>query len=819
MGGSLDGGSEDGPPLEPPDLMMIPRPPRDSDRIHRENQMPGDTSWSLTNAADAHQVEGYGKRITLAPGATLEVAVTVEKPKEVSWTLYRFGWYGGAGARKVAAGGPLAVAPQPACPRDPTTSRVECSWATAFSVKLPDDALAGVWLVKLVSDDGFDWHVPLVVVDHRPADLLLNVDVTSWQAYNDYGGESFYTDASGTMPHGKAWEVSFDRPFREGHGAGRFREWEFHLLRFVEALGYDVTYTTSFDLADDPMHAQMVHAFVSVANDEYWLPAARDAVENARDAGVSLAWFGGDQVYWRIRRQPSSSGVADRVIACYKADQDKDPVVAQMGSAYTTARFRDDPNPRPENALLGVMYNSWMLTPQPLVVADASSWVFAGTGLQRGDVIPSLVAFETDGRFANGLEPANLQLLGDSPFIDAEMVPERASMVTYTHASGAQVIGAATIGWPTGLGARGYADDRVATMTRNVLDRFVGSGRKGDPDPANAPWKTRQAPAIQPLWAKSVSTVASGFTSPAGVAVAPDGSIYVSDPWAFQIKKIATSGAVSVIAGDGIDGTADGPGATARFRWPTGLALRSDGTLFVADSDNEVIRAIAPDAAHTVSTWAGQLARSGALLDGPGQGARFDRPVALAFDLDGSLLVADMHNCRIRRVANDPAHTVSTVAGSTIGYQDGPAAQAQMNNPSGIAVASDGTIYVLDTYNRALRKIARDAQRTVSTLVGGDAGSFGLVDGPAQSAQLGAQGGLALAGGRLYFSDVASERIRALVLSSSTVATIAGSGRDALEDGAGAAAGFAAPLGLAPAPDGSLVIADSGVGAVRRLVP
>jgi hypothetical protein len=799
--------------------MMIPRPPRDSDRVHRENLLPGDPSWPLTNPADAHQVEGYGKRITLAPGGTLEVAVNVDKPKSVRWSLYRIGWYGGAGARKVVAGDPIMVAPQPACPRDPTTSRVECSWATAFTVNLPADALSGVWLIKLSSDDGFDWHVPLVIVDHRPADLLLNVDVTSWQAYNQYGGESLYFDASGTMPHGKAWEVSFDRPFAEGHGAGRFLQWEFHFERFVEALGYDVTYTTSFDLADDPMHAQMVSAFVSLANDEYWLPAARDAVENARNVGTNLAWLGGDQVYWRIRRESSSTGVADRVIACYKADQDKDPMLAALGSAYSTARFRDDPNARPENGLLGVMYNAWMLTPQPLVIANASSWVFAGTGLQNGDTIPSLVAFETDGRFANGVEPAGLQVLGDSPFVDAEMVPQRASMVTYTHASGAQVVGAATIGWPTGLGARGFADERVATMTRNVLDRFVGSGRKGDPDPPGAPWATRQAPSIQPLWAKSVSTVSSGCNSPAGVAVAANGTIYVADSWAFQIKTITPGGTVNVLAGDGVDGTTDGPGATARFRWPTGLALRSDGTLFVADSDNEVIRAIAPDAAHTVSTWAGMDARGGAFADGPGATARFDRPVALAFDLDGSLLVADMHNCRIRRVANDSAHTVSTVAGSILGAQDGPASQAQFNNPSGVAVASDGTIYVLDTYNRGLRKIATDAARTVSTLAGGDAGVFGLTDGPAKSATLGGQGGLALAGGRLYFSDVASERIRAFVLSSSTVATIAGSGRNALEDGGGAVAAFSAPLGLAPAPDGSLVIADSGAGAVRRLVP
>jgi sugar lactone lactonase YvrE len=306
------------------------------------------------------------------------------------------------------------------------------------------------------------------------------------------------------------------------------------------------------------------------------------------------------------------------------------------------------------------------------------------------------------------------------------------------------------------------------------------------------------------------------------VAVAPDGTIFVADGPAHQIRRIGTDGAgtVSTYAGDGQDGTDDGPGATARFRWPSGLALGVDGTLYVADSDNEVIRAIAPDAAHTVSTWAGVPARGGAFADGPGAQAHFDRPVAMAFAPDGALLVVDMHNCRIRRVDRGPGHDVSTYAGTVLGYMDGPAAQAQFNNPSGIAVAADGTVYVLDTYNQALRRIGTDGARTVSTLVGGS-GDFTLADGPGSSARLGGQAGLALAAGTLYVSDVASDRIRLIVpgldAASTTVATFAGSGRVALEDGPGLAAAFAAPMAIAAAPDGSLILADSGNAAIRRL--
>jgi sugar lactone lactonase YvrE len=809
-----------------------PRRARAPGAVAAENALAGDSSWPLDNPGDHHELEAYGARITLSPGDHLDVSVRVDRAQPITWTLYRVGWYGGAGARRIASGGPVDATPQPDCTRDPVTARVDCAWPPAFSIPIDAHALAGVYLVKVRSQAGFDWHVPLVVYDGRPAELALDVNVTSWQAYNAFGGESLYEDASGTMPHGKAWEVSFDRPFAEGHGAGRFLQWEFHFVRFVEALGYDVTYTTALDLGHDPDLPKLARAFVSVANDEYWTVEQRDAVEQARDAGVSLAFFGADQALWRIRLEPSRDGRPERVIACYKADQDRDP---EHG---VTARFRDTPSAQPENALIGVMYNTWMLVPQPLVVADATSWVFGGTGLAAGDTLPMMVSFETDARASNGEEPPGLQVLASSPLVDAEGSPQRAVMSFYQHPSGSQVVAAGSIGWPTGLGAPLFADPRVAQVTRNVLERFVGHA--GAPDPDGAPWRTRQqVPKLVGAFASAVSTVAGApgasapldgagaaarFVGPAGVAVAPDGRVFVSDAPAHQIRVVAADGArtVSTYAGDGVDGTEDGPGASARFRYPTGLQLGRDGTLYVADSDNHVVRAIAPDAAHTVTTYAGMPLRGGAFADGPGAGAEFDRPVAIAIADDGALLVADMHNCRIRRVDAGDGHAVTTYAGTSLGYADGPGQAAQFNNPSGVAVAPGGVVYVLDTYNQALRQIAADGAHTVSTLAGGG-GQVALVDGPGATARLGVQAGLAFGGGRLYVSDVASERVRVIVpgadAASTTVATFAGSGRDALDDGPGAIAAFAAPMGLAVAPDGSVWVADSGNQAIRRLKP
>jgi len=294
------------------------RPPS-SDTIATENLRPGDPSWRLTSW-QPQIVEGYGDAISLRAGDTLHVAVSTGKPMPVTYGVYRMGWYGGAGARLVGSGGPFNGTLQSSCAQDPVTQRVECNWSPSFAWPIAGDAVSGVYLVKLHTDEG-ESYVPFVVVDGRAADMVLDVNVTSWQAYNDYQGESLYADASGKMPSGKAWEVSFDRPFNNDRGAGRYLDWEQYFVPFIEALGYDVTYTTAFDIAAHPETLKTAKVFVSVANDEYWLPAEHDAVAAARDAGVNLAWLGADQSLWRIRAEPSPGGRPNRVIVCYKDDQ------------------------------------------------------------------------------------------------------------------------------------------------------------------------------------------------------------------------------------------------------------------------------------------------------------------------------------------------------------------------------------------------------------------------------------------------------------------------------------------------------------------
>ena len=197
------------------------------------------------------------------------------------------------------------------------------------------------------------------------------------------------------------------------------------------------------------------------------------------------------------------------------------------------------------------------------------------------------------------------------------------------------------------------------------------------------------------------------FSDPFGVAIAIDGTIYVADAGeSNRIRKIAPDGSVTTLAG-GNEGFSDGVGAAASFNTPSALALASDGNLFVADTANNRIRKITPGA--RVSTVAGD--GTAGYADGPGGQAQFNGPIGVAVDARGNVYVADTYNDRIRMIATDGQ--VSTIAGvGTPGYADGDRTSALFDTPSGIAVIPDGSIIVADTGNDRLRKISPEGNVT-----------------------------------------------------------------------------------------------------------
>lgn len=191
------------------------------------------------------------------------------------------------------------------------------------------------------------------------------------------------------------------------------------------------------------------------------------------------------------------------------------------------------------------------------------------------------------------------------------------------------------------------------------------------------------------------------FTVPAGVAVTPDYTIYVGDTGTDRIRRLTqlSSDVHSVAGTAAAAGTNDGPASTAHFDGPTGVAIDAAGNVFVADTENDVIRRIGADG--IVTTVAGVPGTAG-FIDGIGSAARFDHPTSLAFDSQGNLYVADTGNHAIRRMA--PSHLVSTMIGiGAPGHRNGVGTAAMLSSPGGIAFDPSGLLYIADTGNNLIR--------------------------------------------------------------------------------------------------------------------
>jgi len=261
---------------------------------------------------------------------------------------------------------------------------------------------------------------------------------------------------------------------------------------------------------------------------------------------------------------------------------------------------------------------------------------------------------------------------------------------------------------------------------------------------------------------------------------------------------------VTTLAGDGIPGAVDGPAASSRFDDPFGVALDSQGKVFVADAGNSNrIRTIAPDG--SVATFAGS--KEG-FVDGKGTAAAFHTPSALAFDHEGNLYVADTGNHAIRKIAKDG--TVTTLAGNgTRGELDGIGRAARFNGPVGLAVDDAGIVYVADTYNDRIRRIGRDGN--VTTIAG--SGKPGLADGLAAAASFDTPSALAVTtNGTLYVADTGNNAIRRIATDGS-VTTIAAPAEGERR------APLRRPVGLALTRDGYLYIAASSGGRILQLTP
>lgn len=468
-------GSGDG--RAPASSPSSPQPPAHT-AVSIENAQPGGRGWRTHQCAAPGTLEAYASAPSVQHGETLDVQVRSDKDARIRWEAWRMGWYGGAGGRRIASGGPVAVGPQPVPAPDPATGRVACRWPPAFTIRTDPSWTSGVYLVVLEREDGPQTSVPFVVrADERKGAGVFQAAFTTYQAYNRWGGTSLY---DGSPP---AVEVSFDRPFAQGCGSGQYFRYEHDFVTWAESRGYDLTYLTNVDVDRDPALVMGQRIFLSVGHDEYWSRRAREAVEAALAAGTSLGFFSANSIYWQIRLEPSrDDGRPQRTMVCWKKRAGaEDPL---RGTPLETTKWRLPPVNEPENLLLGIMYHSWNRPdPAPWIVRNAGAWPYEGTGVAEGDAIPGIVGYETDRTSDDGSTPPGTILLARSPVIGVSGALDLHEAAVRDVGS-AFVFAAGTIEWSWGLSKEGTADPRVQRVTDNVLRR---AGLAPDPPAAASP--------------------------------------------------------------------------------------------------------------------------------------------------------------------------------------------------------------------------------------------------------------------------------------------------------------------------------------------
>ncbi|WP_116807351.1 N,N-dimethylformamidase beta subunit family domain-containing protein [Steroidobacter cummioxidans] len=465
-----------------PDPPQQPDPPA-LNPIVAENQKAGTANVlsSLIKNYNSDTIAGYADAASVNVGEQITFKVSTSQPGKYEVDVYRLGYYNGLSTRHVVSSGELDGVTQTACAvTDRETRLIECKWNESYVLTTGNDWTSGIYVAVLThSATGAEYPVYFIVRDDaRDSDIVFQSSRATALAYSSWGNAtehySLYTYNS--TNNNAAKKVSLDRPSTEQDTASRLLNFELQMLRWLESQGYDVTYIADFDLQSTEVSLLDHKVYLSVGHDEYWSKEKRDAVEAARNAGVNLGFFSANNVYWRVRFEPSSSGVPNRVMVCYKDSRTPDPVAP-------TYRWRDPPNNLPENALVGVMtignygnvYGGF-----DWIVKNTNDPYFAHTGLDEAPAPRELYGYEWDGVVDNGHTPPGLVILGVSPVLASSVttgIPKNPSQVAnavrYTHPSGAKVFSTGSIQWMWGLDSTlinpTRVDPRVQQFAVNVL--------------------------------------------------------------------------------------------------------------------------------------------------------------------------------------------------------------------------------------------------------------------------------------------------------------------------------------------------------------
>lgn len=309
---------------------------------------------------------------------------------------------------------------------------------------------------------------------------------------------------------------------------------------------------------------------------------------------------------------------------------------------------------------------------------------------------------------------------------------------------------------------------------------------------------------------------------PQGIALAPDGDVLVADTGSSRIRRVdAADGTLSTAAGTGIFGPNGdgGPATEARLAAPYATLALADGTILIADTSGNRVRRVDP-ATGTITTIAGTGMFGSTGDGGPATEARLAGPRGLALAGDGDLLIADTAGNRVRRVDSE-TQTITTYAGSGATSGDigdgGAATAARLNRPAGLAVDAAGDLFIADRDNHRIRRVSA-TDGTISTAAGTGTAGFSGDGDQATAAQLASPAAVAVGGGRLFVADTGNRRVRA-VGPDGTISTVAGNGTFGFRGDGGPAAKsqIFSPFGVTVGPDGDTYVADTVNHRIRRV--
>ncbi|HET6840955.1 MAG TPA: N,N-dimethylformamidase beta subunit family domain-containing protein [Candidatus Angelobacter sp.] len=444
------------------------------------------SQWDVDVVGDP-SIQGFATDISVNAGQNIFFKINTDATA-YRLDIYRMGYYQGNGARLVDSVQPSATLPQsqPACLNDPATKLLDCgNWAVSASWSVPANAVSGIYFAHVIRlDTGGDSHIVFVVRnDASHADVLFQTSDETWQAYNDYGGNSLYGAAAEFDLVHRAYKVSYNRPSdtRRFEAASWVFYAEYAMVRWLEANSYDVAYFTSVDAARTGNLIENHKLYLSVGHDEYWSGPKWDNVMAARNAGVNLAFFSGNEAFWKTRWENSIDGsnTPYRTLVCYKETLDNkitDPTNPQIWTGtWADPRFSPPSDGgRPQNQITGQYFkvngpgSDTLNQSIQVPAADGKMRFWRNTAISRQSagqtwVLPAgTLGYEWDVDADNGFRPAGLFHLSTATYqLTSDLMLDFGTtfgagtathqMTIYRAPSGALVFGSGTVQWPFGL--------------------------------------------------------------------------------------------------------------------------------------------------------------------------------------------------------------------------------------------------------------------------------------------------------------------------------------------------------------------------------